>query len=60
MYHIIRPHFLVDWYFLQVRIFIFIVFTVDGIVRMHQHFSTRFRLGKRSPSDLLRNFRQIG
>ena len=28
MYHIIRLHFLVDWYFLQVRIFIFIVFTV--------------------------------
>ena len=28
MYHIIRLHFLVDWDFLQVRIFIFIVFTV--------------------------------
>ena len=28
MYHIIRLHFRVDWDFLQVRIFIFIVFTV--------------------------------
>ena len=28
MYHIIGLHFLVDWDFLQVRIFIFIVFTV--------------------------------
>ena len=28
MYHIILLHFLVDWDFLQVRIFIFIVFTV--------------------------------
>ena len=28
MYHIIRLHFLIDWDFLQVRIFIFIVFTV--------------------------------
>ena len=28
MYHIIRLHFLVNWDFLQVRIFIFIVFTV--------------------------------
>ena len=28
MYHIIRLHFLVEWDFLQVRIFIFIVFTV--------------------------------
>ena len=28
MYHIIRLHFLVDWDFLQVPIFIFIVFTV--------------------------------
>ena len=28
MYHIIRLDFLVDWDFLQVRIFIFIVFTV--------------------------------
>ena len=28
MYHIIRLHFLVDWDFLQVRILIFIVFTV--------------------------------
>ena len=33
---------------------------IHGNVRMHQHFSTRFRLGKRRPSDLLRNFRQIG
>ena len=28
MYHIIRLHFLVDWDFLQVHIFIFIVLTV--------------------------------
>ena len=28
MYHIIRLHFLVDWDFLQVHTFIFIVFTV--------------------------------
>ena len=28
MYHIIRRHFLVDWDFLQVHIFIFIVLTV--------------------------------
>ena len=28
MYHIIRLHFLVAWDFLQVRIFIFTVFTV--------------------------------
>ena len=33
---------------------------IHGNVRMHQHFSTRFRLVKRRPSDLLRNFRQIG
>ena len=29
-------------------------------VRMHQHFSTRFRLVKRRPSASLRSFRQIG
>ena len=28
MYHIVHLHFLVDWDFLQVCIFIFIVFTV--------------------------------
>ena len=33
---------------------------IHGNVRMHQHFSMRFRLGKRRPSNLLRNFRQIG